>query len=59
MVGEGVMEAAPDVDGNARPQGAFGGQDRTPGREPKGAHQLRRVRDLHGEFLGGGKPALL
>ena len=47
VVGKGVVEAAADVKGYSITQGVLGGEDRSPGGEPEGAHQFLGVRDFH------------
>ncbi len=47
VIGESMMEAASDVEGNAIFQGVLGRQNRTARSQPEGAHQFRRVGNLH------------
>jgi len=51
VVGEGVVEAAAQVEGHAVSQRVLGRQDGAARGQPEGAHQLRRVRDLEQQFL--------
>ncbi len=46
MSGVGVMEAAADVAAEAIKGGGLRGEDGTPGGEPEGVDEFRRVREL-------------
>ena len=47
MIGEGMVEATANVDGNAIFKSVLGGQNRTTCGQPEGSHQLRRVGNFH------------
>src|SRR5579863_3867791 len=59
VVGEGVVKAAANVNGDALFQCVLRSQDRATGRKPEGAYQVLGVRDFHLHFFAGRERAVL
>jgi hypothetical protein len=57
VVRKRMMESAANVDSDPIFEGTVGRQNRSTGRQPKGAHQFGRVRNFHLQFFASGKSA--